>query len=66
MAKYLKDPENLSIKQEFKFEALNTNHSTQRLRLGRLQIQQEEHVKWSCVDHRRGPQTLEVHAVVIV
>ena len=39
-------------------------HSARGLRLDRLQIQKEQHVRWSCIIHHRGRQALEFHAEI--
>ena len=51
MAKLLKDPE---------IQVRDVGH-VRRLRLGRLQIQQEEDVRWSCLHQHWGRQALEFH-----
>ena len=65
MAKYLKGSKNQRIKQQIQVRCRGQHlHSVHRLRLGRLQIHQKEHVRWSCIDQHRGCQALEFHPEV--
>ena len=65
LAKYSKDPQNRSIKQELNFEALDTIVTVQKkFRLGKLQILQGEQVRLSCIDQHWSRQALEFHADV--
>ena len=57
-AKYLKDLENQKVQQEVKFEALDTT-LTMYTDSDWLQIQQEQHVRSSCIHQHWGREALD-------